>query len=256
MSTRPLSLNEHLLELRKRLIVSVAAVIVCTVVAFVFHPVIFDVLMGPAQGFESLRDNKLVFTQATEMIGITMKVSLMGGLALASPVVVYQAVMFVAPGLTPREKRYLFALLPGVVLSFLAGAAFGYLVLLPPAIKFLLTFGSDIATPMIRVGNYINLVVTLLFWLGVAFQAPLVMFFLSKIRVVTPKALAKKRRFAIVGAFILGALITPTFDPVNQSLVAVPILVLYELGIWLARLARLGERREPVEAVTSGQSGV
>ena len=128
MSTRPLSLNEHLLELRKRLIVSVAAVIVCTVVAFVFHPVIFDLLMGPAQGFESLRDNKLVFTQATEMIGITMKVSLMGGLALASPVVVYQAVMFVAPGLTPREKRYLFALLPGVVLSFLAGAAFGYLV--------------------------------------------------------------------------------------------------------------------------------
>ena len=153
MSTRALSVGEHLTELRRRLIVSVAAVIVGTVAAFVFHPLIFKLLMGPAQGFESLQGNKLIFTQATEMIGITMKVSMMGGLALASPVVLYQVVMFVAPGLTPREKRYLFALLPGVILSFAAGASFGYLVLLPPAINFLLTFGSDIATPMIRVGK-------------------------------------------------------------------------------------------------------
>ena len=256
MSTSTLTLSEHLVELRRRLMVSAAAVIVGTVAAFVFHPLIFEMLMGPAQGFGSLQGNKLIFTQATEMIGITMKVSMMGGLALASPVLLYQAVMFIAPGLTPKEKRYLFALLPGVILSFATGAAFGYLVLLPPAINFLLTFGSEIATPMIRVGNYINLVVTLLFWLGVSFQAPLVMFFLSKIRVVTPRALAKKRRFAIVGAFILGALITPTFDPVNQSLVAVPIVLLYELGIWLARLARLGERKELVEAVTSEPSGL
>ena len=170
MQDRELSLAGHLIELRRRLVVAVAALIVGTVVAFVFHRMIFDVLMGPAQGFESLRDNKLIFTQATEMIGITMKVSLMGGLALVSPVILYQMVMFVAPGLTPREKRYLFALLPGTMIAFVAGATFGYLFLLPPAIGFLLTFGSDIATPMIRVGNYINLVVTLLFWLGVSFQ--------------------------------------------------------------------------------------
>ena len=128
-------------------------------------------------------------------------------------------------------------------MSFLAGATFGYFILMPPALRFLLSFGSDIATPMIRVGNYINLVVTLLFWLGISFETPLVMFFLSKIGIVTPKALARQRRFAIVVAFILGAIITPTFDPVNQSFVAVPIILLYEIGIWLAKLARFREKK-------------
>ena len=254
MEDRELPLGGHLSELRRRIIVTTVSLMVATVVAFAFHRLIFDLLMTPAQGFDSLRDQKLVFTQMTEMIGIIMKVSLMGGLVLASPVILYQVIMFVAPGLTSREKRYLFALLPGAMISFVAGAAFGYFVLLPPALGFLLTFGSDIATPMIRVGNYINLVVTLLFWLGVSFETPLVMFFLSKIGVVTPRALARQRRFAVVVAFILGALITPTFDPVNQTLVAVPIILLYELGIWLARLARLGKKKSMVDIVPSEPS--
>ncbi|MDP6101922.1 MAG: twin-arginine translocase subunit TatC [Dehalococcoidia bacterium] len=254
MKDKETSLGGHLNELRRRLIISVVVLVVTTSIAFVFHPAIFGLLMGPAQGFESLRDQTLIFTQVTEMIGITMKVSLMGGLILALPIILYQIVMFVAPGLTPREKHYLFALLPGVMISFVAGATFGYLILLPPALRFLLTFGSDIATPMIRVGNYINLVVTLLFWLGVSFQTPLVMFFLSKIRIVTPRALAKQRRFAVVVAFVLGALITPTFDPVNQSLVALPIILLYELGIWLAKLARLGQKKALLETVPSESS--
>jgi sec-independent protein translocase protein TatC len=190
----------------------------------------------------------------TEMIGITMKVSLMGGLVIAFPVILYQVVMFVSPGLTGKEKRYLYALFPGAIASFAAGAAFGYYVLLPPALNFLLTFGSDIATPLIRVGNYINLVVTLLFWLGVSFEMPLIMFFLSKIGVITPRALARQRRYALVAAFILGALITPTFDPINQSLVAIPIIFLYELGIWLARLARLGRKKDVVEIAPSQSS--
>lgn len=251
MKDNEVSLGSHLSELRRRLIVSVVALVVATIIAFIFHPAIFDLLMGPAQGFESLRDNQLIFTQVTEMIGITMKVSLMGGMVLALPIILYQVVMFVAPGLTTREKRYLIALLPGAMISFVAGATFGYYVLLPPALRFLLTFGSDIATPMIRVGNYINLVVTLLFWLGVSFQTPLVMFFLSKIGVITPRTLARQRRYAVVVAFILGALITPTFDPVNQGLVAVPIILLYELGIWLARLARLGQKKALVETAPS-----
>ena len=244
---KSLTLNGHLLELRKRMIICTLSVIICTVVAFIFHPMVFDLLMGPAKGFESLAENKLVFTQITEMIGITMKVSIMGGMALSIPIILYQMVLFISPGLTSREKKYLFALLPGTLLSFVAGCVFGYLVLLPPALNFLMTFGSDIATPMIRVGNYINLVINLLFWLGVCFQTPLVMFFLSKIGIVHPKAFAKQRRIAIVAAFILGAIITPTFDPVNQSLVAIPIIILYELGILLSKLARLGVKDKKEE---------
>jgi sec-independent protein translocase protein TatC len=249
MTDRETPLGGHLTELRRRLITSVLALLVSTVLAFVFYQVIFDVLMTPAQGFDSLRDSELIFIDMTEMIGVTMKVSLLTGVALALPIILYQVVMFIAPGLTGREKRYLYALLPVALLSFIAGASFGYFVLLPPALHFLLTFGSEIATPMIRIGNYINLVVTLLFWLGIAFETPLVMFFLSKIGVITPQALARQRRFALVGAFILGAMITPTFDPVNQSMVAVPIIILYELGILLARVARLGKKRDGIEMV-------
>ena len=254
MTDRELPLGGHLTELRRRLIATVLALLVTTVVAFVFYRAIFDVLMTPAQGFESLRDGKLIFIDLTEMIGVTMKVCLLTGVALALPFILYQVVMFISPGLTGREKRYLYTLLPGVLLSFIAGAAFAYFVLLPPALHFLLTFGSEIATPMPRIGTYINLVVTILFWLGIAFEMPLVMFFLSKIGIITPQALARQRRFALVGAFILGAMITPTFDPFNQSLVAGPIIVLYELGILLARVARLGNKPDGMEMVPTRSS--
>src|SRR5262249_6260003 len=114
---------------------------------------------------------------------------------------------------------------------------FAYLLMLPFAIQFLLTFGSDIAQPLPAIGEYINFVTSILFWAGLTFETPLVIFFLAKIRLVNVKRLQSFRRFAIVGAFILAAVITPTPDPINQSIVALPIIVLYELGIILARFA-------------------
>ena len=130
--------------------------------------------------------------------------------------------------------------MPVVALAFIGGVAFGYFVLVPPAIDFLLNWGSDIATPMIRIGNYVNVMVMLLFWMGVVFETPVVMFVLAKLGIVSWRGFARWRRYWVVVAFILGALITPTFDPINQSLVAVPLIVLYEAGIWLARLATRG----------------
>ena len=254
MADKELSLHGHLAELRKRLTISAAALVAGAGVAFAFHRMIFDVLMIPAQGFESLRDQKLIFTHVTEMIGITMKVSLMGGFVLAFPVILYQIFSFVAPGLTAREKRFLYALFPGAILSFAAGAAFSYFALLPPALNFLLWFGTDIATPMIRIGDYMNKVITLIFWMGVAFETPLVIFFLSKIGLVTPRSLARQRRFAVVVAFIVGALATTTIDPLNQSLVALTIMLLYEVGILLAKLARRGSKSS-VDIATSEPSG-
>jgi sec-independent protein translocase protein TatC len=115
--------------------------------------------------------------------------------------------------------------------------------LLPPALRFLVSFGSEIATPQIRVENYVSLVLRLLFALGLCFEAPLLIFFLAKIRILTPERVSGFRKFAIVGAFVLGAIITPTFDPINQTLVAVPIILLYEVGILLAKLAWWSERR-------------
>jgi len=242
MKDRPIPIAEHLRELRKRLTWSAVAVLVSTGVAFAFHEQILVLLMKPAQGFTDIPNQKPVYTELTEFIGIAMKASLLVGLFASLPFVLLQVVMFVAPGLSPKERRYLYALLPVTLLVFLAGATFGYRILFPPAVKFLLSFGSDVATPYIRIGNYVNLMISLLFWMGIVFETPVVLFFLTKIGVVTPSFLARQRRWAVVVAFILGAIITPTFDPINQTLVALPIIVLYEAGIWLSKLAKRGSK--------------
>ena len=253
MRAKSLSVRDHLLELRKRLMWSAGSVLLTTAIAFVFHRQILKILMRPAEGFAEIPGGKPIYIDLTEFIGTVMKASLLVGLFASLPFVLYHIVMFIAPGLTPRERRYLYALMPATLLSFVVGAAFGYFVMFPPAVKFLLSFGGDLATPQIRIGSYVGLMLRLLFWMGIVFETPVVLFFLSKIGIVTPEFLAKQRRYAVVAAFVLGAAITPTFDPINQSMVAIPIIVLYEVGIWLAKLGRMG--RKPKEATPEAGSG-
>ena len=235
--------RDHMLELRRRLLWSAVVVMATSGAAFYFHGEILRLLMEPAQGFANVPEGKPVYLDLTEFIGVAMKTSLLVGFVASMPFVLLQLVLFVAPGLNPTERRYLYVLLPLSLIAFLAGAAFGYRILFPPAIDFLLTFGSDIATPMPRIGTYVNLMLSLLFWMGAVFELPIVLFFLSRIGVVTSEWLSKRRPYALVIAFILGAIITPTFDPINQTLVAVPIIVLYEVGIWLAKLGTRNRRR-------------
>lgn len=236
---RPMSLWEHLQELRKRLLICVLTLVVTTVFAFVVaERWIFPILQGPAP--DSV---KFLTTEPTGLLGPYMKVSLVAGAILAMPMFVYQFMLFFSPALKPNEKRYLYTLLPAAVVAFGGGVAFGYFVLLPPALRFLYTFGSDLAEIRPNLGTYVSMVTTLLFWLGVVFETPLIIYFLARIGLVTPAMLSRFRRWAILGAFLLGAIITPTLDPVNQTLVAVPLIALYELGIWLARLASFQRRR-------------
>ena len=230
-----LSIRSHLQELRSRLLKCVIVLAVTTVASFFFAKYIFAALESVAGGID------LIFIEMTEMLSTYFHVSFTCGLALALPFFIYQLVMFLRPALSVTERKYLTFLLPGVVFSFAVGVAFGYFILVPPAAKFLITFGSDIATPQIRVGNYVSLMVKLLFAIGLCFETPLLIFLLSKLHIVTPEKLSKYRKFAVLGAFILAAIITPTFDPINQTIVAVPLIILYEIGILLAKLAR---RRE------------
>ena len=236
-------LRAHLLELRRRVTYAAISVFVTTVIAFIFHERILILLMEPAQQFVNIPGGKPIYTDLTEFIGIAARTSLLVGLFFSLPFVLYQIVMFVAPGLNPSERRYLYALIPASVLAFIAGAAFGYFVLFPPMVNFLLTFGSEVATPMIRIGSYTNLMLRLLFWMGIVFELPVVMFFLARIGLVSPDALARNRRYALVVAIVLGAIITPTFDPINQMIVAAPIFALYEVSIWVAKLAARRRRR-------------
>ena len=248
MNDRQLTIIQHLAELRRRIIISVLAILVGSAISFAFFDQLVDLLVRPARDLGPGAAGQLVFTEVTELLTTSVKVSFLGGFILAFPVVLYQAVMFVAPGLTSKERRYLFGFMPGAMLAFAAGVAFGYFVLTPPALHFLLTFADDVAVPMIKISSIVNLMVRLLFWMGIAFETPIVMYMLAQLGVVNARKFARFRRYWVVVAFILGAIITPTFDPVNQALVAVPLLALYEVGILLARLA--GRGRRTVEAVT------
>ena len=223
----------HFSELRKRLIWSVAAIVVAAVLCFVFYQQIFDILVYPAP------DNiDLVYIELTEMIGTIMRVCIFGGITLAMPILIYELIMFVSPALTRKEKTYVYLILPWIALMFIGGVLFAYFILIPRVTTFLLSFGSEIATPQIKIGNYINVVTRMLLAVGLVFEMPVVTTFLARIGVLKPNWLAQKRREAIIVAFILAAIITPTIDPINQCLVALPLVLLYEISIWLAKIAQ------------------
>ena len=239
---RELSFTEHLKELRRRVLICVAAVLVGSAVSFAFYEEIIELLSRPAYDLRDGQGIELVFIEITELLTTAVKVSFVAGFVLALPVILYQVIMFIAPGLTGRERRYLYLFLPMALVAFAAGVAFCYYVLIPPALRFLLGF-SDVAEPLIRISNFVNLMVRLLFWMGVAFETPLIMYMLAQLGVVSARQLSRFRKVWIVLAFLLGAIITPTFDPVNQSLVAGPLLVLYEFGVLLAKLADRSRRK-------------
>jgi|DewCreStandDraft_1066081.scaffolds.fasta_scaffold01771_12 sec-independent protein translocase protein TatC len=227
-----MTIFEHLEELRRRLMICLIALGVATGASFLFTKQVFDLLKRPAPpNFQP------VFIEMTEMFVTYFKVALLTGVTLAMPVIVYQAFRFVAPALTRREKRYLLIVSPFVALFFALGILFGYFVTLPFAITYLLTFGTDVATPAIKIGNYISFVTTILFWMGLSFELPVVIWFLARLRVVRAEQLVRVRKYVILVIFIIAAIITPTPDPLNQTLIAVPLWLLYELGVLLARLA-------------------
>jgi len=228
------SIFGHLDELRKRLFRSAIAVGIAAVLAFIFYDRIFSVLLYPAG------DMSLVFIEMTEMIGTVLLVSLVSGIVLAIPYLTYEFIMFVSPALTPKEKRYLYLVLPWMVIMFAAGVVFSYFMLIPAAIAFLLGFGGDIAAPQIKVSNYVSMVTRMLLVGGFVFEMPVVITFLARIGVVSADWLARKRKIVIVGAFVLAAILTPP-DAMTQIIMAVPLIVLYEVSILLARI--LGKRR-------------
>jgi sec-independent protein translocase protein TatC len=224
-------LMEHLKELRTRLVRAAIALAITTVGSFAFAERVLVILMVP------LHDTKLQALKPTESIGNYMKVSLLCGIILAMPFIVYQIGRFTMPGLTKKERRYLLVLVPGATLCFITGVLFAYFIMMPATIGFLQSFMSDIIEQQWAIGEYLSFTTSLLFWLGVAFELPLFVYFLAKIGVVDAKMLAKNRKYAIVIIAVLAAVITPTVDPLNMTLVMVPLIVLYELGVILAKLA-------------------
>jgi sec-independent protein translocase protein TatC len=222
---------EHLNELRRRLFVAIGALVITTLVGLLFADRFIVLLTRPIGGLQDL-----VSIEVTENVSVYMKVALLSGAILAMPVIVYELLSFIAPGLTPKERRWVYAAVPFATLLFLTGVGFAYYVMLPNAIPFLLNFLGVKTTP--RLSNYISFTTNLLFWIGVSFETPLLVFVLAKLKVVTAKGLAKQWRVAIVVIAIIAAVVTPTVDPVNMSLLMIPLTGLYLLSLLLAFLAR------------------
>ncbi|HHS96546.1 MAG TPA: twin-arginine translocase subunit TatC [Chloroflexi bacterium] len=227
-----LPILEHIEELRRRLLRSLIALGVGVILSAIFAPQILEWLARPLPGGGL---QQLEAIEVTENVGVFMQATLLGGVTLAMPFILYQMWQFVAPGLYPHERRYVYLLLPLATFLFLGGALFTYYVMLPAAIPFLISF-ADIPVRL-RPANYFSFVTSIMFWIGVSFETPLILFFLAKIRLIDYKMLIRGWRVAILLIAVLAAVITPTPDPVNMSLVMLPLILLYGFSILLARIA-------------------
>src|SRR3990167_6670615 len=209
-----------------------------------FRKAILSLLYAPAGG--SLSPYGLpIFTVPTDILSVNIGLTIKGGLVLAIPVLTASVVTLASPWLTRQQRRFAVLFVPALFASFLGGAAFAYFVMLPTGLKFLLHWGEGIAIPMISITAYLSLVTALIFWLGIVFELPLAMFLLTRLRLVSHRRFRGLRKFVPVAALILGGVVTPTGDLVNQAMVTVPIIALYEVGLfgaWLARPREEGHR--------------
>jgi len=220
----------HIDELRVRLFSAIISLAITTFASFLLTEQLIHLIAEPAGGIENLQA-----IEVTETLGVFMRVSLLSGFILALPFILYQILSFVLPGLKRSEKKWIFLAIPTATILFVAGAAFTYTILLPTALPFLMEFMEIETTP--RLSNYINFVTSMIFWVGVSFEAPLVVFVLAKLQLITAKTLLKQWRIAIVVIAILAALITPTGDPVNMGLLMLPLTGIYLLSVLFAAIA-------------------
>ena len=248
-------LMAHLVELRKRLMVIAVFIGAAFIVLFHYSEHLFNLLIFPlstelkivpTKPFIHVSTKKavsLVFLSPAEGFWMHLKVSMVTAFVVSLPVIFFQLWRFISPGLVEEEKKYV---LPFIITStslFLLGAAFCFIIILPFALTFLLGYKSGNLTPMLSVGSYMDFCVKFILAFGAIFELPLILIFFARFGIVTPAALAKHRRYTVLAAFIVAAVLTPTPDAFNQTLMAVPIIILYEIGIILSRLVQKTENQ-------------
>ena len=226
-----MTIVEHLMELRDRLIKASLALVVGIFIGVFFARRFLELLLVPLGA-----SGKVQSLRPAENIMVFFKVALILGMVLAMPVIFYEIMAFIAPGLTKEEKRILMYIVPAATILFALGVVFGAFVMLPFTLSYLQTFLSDLIQPNYSIEYYISFVTNFTLAIGAAFETPLAIAFLARLGFISPKGLRSGRRYAIVVIAILAAIITPTPDPFNMMLVMAPLLLLYELGILLARV--------------------
>lgn len=272
MADEKMSFTGHLAELRKRIIISLAGLLVGFLLSFNYSEEIFNVLTLPLRSeihfsmsypfisFVStkIKNPSLVFLAPVEAFWMHLKVSFVTGLILSLPVTLHQLWKFIAPGLLAKEKKYIAPFVVIATVLFLAGAAFCFFFVLPFAMGFLLTYKTGAMTPMLSVGNYVDFCLKFILSFGIVFELPIAIVFLTRMGIVTPKRLAKNRKYAVLLAFVAGAILTPTPDAFNQTLMALPIIILYEVGILVSRFfvkKKIDEEVPGENKVPTGHTG-
>lgn len=225
---------EHLEDLRKRIFYSLLALFVAVIPGAIWATDIFDILAKPLSKYLP-EGQKLAYTKLTSPFMLYMKVAFLAALFLAIPFILLQIWYFVAPGLYQKEKKYVWPFVIFTSVFFMMGAVFGYFVIFPYACKFFLNVGQNFQA-VITVEEYFSLMLKLLLGIAAVFELPTLIFFLSRMGVITSRWMIKKYKYAILVVFILAALITPTPDPVSQAILAGPMLALYTFGILIAFL--------------------
>ncbi len=236
----------HLEELRKRLIACAIAVGVGFVGCYIFSERLFQLLIAPLTKVMP-EGNHLIFTNLPEMFITYLKVSFVAGILLTAPFIFYQLWMFVAPGLYQTEKKYLIPFVISSTVLFVGGALFGYFVVFPFGFKFFMGFSSEYIKALPSVKQYFSFSIKLLFAFGLIFELPVIIFFLAKMGLVTSDLLKQKRKYAILLTFTIAAILTPP-DVITQLMMAGPLILLYEIGIIVARLARGKKQQEDESA--------
>ena len=248
--TRPFL--SHLEELRKRLITCAIAVGVGFVISYIFAERLFQILVTPLTRIMPEGD-RLIFTNLPEMFLTYLKTAFVCGILLTAPVLFHQLWMFIAPGLYQHEKKLAIPFVVFSTILFVGGALFGYFVVFPFGFKFFLGFANEYIQALPSVKQYFSFAIKLLFAFGIVFELPVVAFFLSKMGIVTPEFLKKKRKYALLLTFVTAAILTPP-DVITQLMMAGPLILLYEIGIFVARLARRKKdtEEETTEEVVKG----
>lgn len=229
-----MTLQEHLEELRTRLLWASIAIVIGLIAGLLLAFPLLDQIALKT----NVPNDQIQTISPTEGFVTYFKVALYIGIAIAMPVIVFQLLQFVAPGLTKRERGYLYRSLPVVVLLFVIGVAFAFFVVIPRALDFLSTFGSDVFAWNPRASEVVTFYVRLMLGIGAAFQLPVIMYLIARLGVTTYRTMASAYKIAFILILIAAAIITPTPDPFNMMLVAVPLFALYGLGIALAWFAR------------------
>lgn len=239
----PKALLPHLYALRKHLLRSVLVIVLTTAISFIFVHNILVFLAAPIKG----GIEELIAIDVTENIGTVMRVTLLSGFTLAFPYVILEVWMFIAPALRVKSRLKGLLAIPVAILLFIGGMSFAFYVMLPTALPFLFNFMGLSTQP--RPSSYFNFVTLIMFWIGVTFEFPLVIYLLANLGIVKAKTLASQWRIAIVVIAVLAAAITPTVDPINMGLVMSPMIVLYFVSIGLASIAERGRTNEQKEAL-------